>query len=80
MNLCLVQLILSNIYVMGFLMAVIYMLTINRCKFNKRTKVIIITLAITMCLQLSSAAINYNHELKDGECTIVALAYTLLSE
>jgi len=56
------------------------MLIVNRCKFNKRTKVVIIVLATTMCLSIASASLTYNRAASTGTCTIYALPYTIESQ
>ena len=65
-----------------FIAAIMYMLIKNRCKFNKRTKVVMIILSITMVLQASSAALSYQNSVdkNHGVCAIYPLAYTLLSQ
>ena len=59
MNLCLLQLILSSFYIFCFLATVIYMLIVNKCQFNKRTKVVIVVLAFSMILQGAASAFTY---------------------
>ena len=80
MNLCLLQLILSSCYIFFFLVAVIYMFRVNRCKFNKRTKVVITVLSLTMLLQGGASALTYIDYLKDGICGVYPLTYTILSQ
>jgi len=58
-SLCFISLILSAIYVVIFVATVAYLLYINKCKFNKRTKVVILILSMTMTLQLSSTVITF---------------------
>ena len=71
MNLCLLQLILSSSYIFCFLVAVTYMLVINRCSFNKRTKVVITILSLSMVLQGLASALTYVHyERHDTDCGI----------
>lgn len=79
-SLCLVQLILSSTYVFCFLMCVTYMLWKNKCKFNKRTKVVIAILSISMSLQMASTLNTYISELKTGYCNINQLSYSLLAQ
>lgn len=78
-SLCLVQLIMSSTYVFCFLMSVIYMLWVNKCKFNKRTKVVIGILSVTMSLQMASSINAYIGELNVGLCTVNSLSYSLLA-
>ena len=59
MTLCLVELVLSACSSLIFLVVIIYMLIINRCKFNKRTKVVIMTISISMCLSIGSSSLTY---------------------
>ena len=74
---CLVSLLTTSSYVMIFIFMTIYLLIINRCKFNKRTKVVISILACSMSLQLGSTLLAYMNELKEGECSVYPLAYTM---
>ena len=59
---CTVSLLTSCSYVGIFIMTTIYLLIINRCKFNKRTKVVISTLACSMTLQLGSSTLTYMNQ------------------
>ena len=52
-SLCLMQLVMSSFYIFVFLATTTYLLVTNRCKFNKRTKVVICILSVTMLLQIS---------------------------
>ena len=47
---CTVSFLTSCSYVMIFIFTTIYLLIINQCKFNKRTKVVISILACSMSL------------------------------
>ena len=80
MNLCLVQLLLSSCYMLFFSAAVIYMFAVNRCKFNKRTKVVIYVLSLSMILQGSASTITYVNYMRTDECGVFPLTYTLLSQ
>ena len=81
MNLCLLQLILSSCYIFFFLVAVIYMFSVNRCKFNKRTKVVISVLSLAMLLQGGASALTYIDYLhRDDICGVYPLTYTILSQ
>ena len=79
MELCLFQLISSSVYILVFLTAISYMLIKNRCKFNKRTKVVLIVLAMSMALQACSSTLTeWNYQDK-GDCAVYPLAYTMLA-
>ena len=80
MNLCLVQLILSGFYVVCFFSTVIYMLIINRCKFNKRTKIVIWALSLSIVLQECASILTYVNMTRKGVCAVYPLAYTILSQ
>ena len=79
-NLCLVQLSLAAAYIVCFLTALIYLLLVNRCKFNTRTKVVLILLALSMSLQTSSAVLSYTESLNQGACRVYPLAYAMLGQ
>jgi len=79
-SLCLLALIVSSVYIFCFLSTTTYLLVINRCKFNKRTKVVISILALTMSLQISSSLMTYIMEQRQGYCSVYPLAYALLSQ
>lgn len=77
MDLCLLQMIFTAAFAIGFLIAVIYMLTVNRCKFNKRTKVVIIVMTVTMCLAITSSTLIFIHKLHIGTCSLHPLPYAI---
>ena len=79
MTVCEIQLIASSIYIACFLTAVVYMLAINQCKFNKRTKVVIIFLGIAMSFGISSSILSYIDESEGGTCGVFPVSYTTLS-
>ena len=79
LNSCLVQLIITSIMYFIFLAAVIYMLHVNRCKFNKRTKVVICTMTVSMCFSFASSSLTYFYSVSEGKCTIYALPYSIQS-
>ena len=49
-TLCLIQLITSSVCMLIFLITVVYMSGVNMCKFNKRTKVVMSILLVTMSI------------------------------
>ena len=76
-SLCLVSLLMTMVYVMVFLASTIYLVAVNRCKFNKRTKVVLSILSVQMTLALGSSSLTYSNYMSKGECSIYPLAYTL---
>ena len=79
-DLCFAQLIITACLYFVFLGAVIYMLKVNRCKFNKRTKVVICTMTVSMCFSVTSSSLTYYNSESHGECTIYPLPYSVQSE
>ena len=63
-----------------FLIFAIYMLIKNKCKFNKRTKVVLSILLITMALQSNSAILTYLDSINKEGCGVYPLGYTILSQ
>ena len=57
------------------------MLAVNRCKFNKRTKVVIWVLSLAMMLQACASILTFiNERNHNGVCGLYPLAYTILSQ
>lgn len=79
LSICLVQVITSSANMALFLTAVIYMMVVNMCKFNKRTKVVICTLLATMCINIAASIVSFLNEIEKGRCMVYPLAYSLLS-
>lgn len=59
LTICLLQVMTSSVCMLTFLITVIYMLALNKCKFNKRTKVVISILFVTMSINISASAVSY---------------------
>ena len=56
-----------------------YMVIVNRCKFNKRTKVVLVVLSFSMMLQTCSSVMTYVNTFDKDACGVYPLAYTMLS-
>ena len=80
MELCIFQLILSAFYIFVYVLTVIYCLIINKCKFNKRTKVVLIVLSMAMTLQAASAVLTYIKEKREGFCSVYPITYTMICQ
>lgn len=80
LTICLMQVISSAFCMALFLTTVIYMLVINRCKFNKRTKIVICTLLVSMLLSISASVVTYLDEIEKGICKVYPLAYSILAQ
>ena len=76
-SLCLISMLMAMLYVMIFIASTIYLVAVNRCKFNKRTKVVISILSVQMTLALGAAILTYTNETRMGNCSVYPLAYTL---
>ena len=79
-SLCMVSLMLTALYALIFIATVIYLLILNRCKFNKRTKVVICILSMSMLLQMASSSLTYIQQQNNGFCGVYPLAYSLLAQ
>jgi len=76
-SLCFISLVMSSVYVLIFVTTSIYLIVINRCKFNKRTKIVISILSVQMSLAMGSSVLTYVNEQEMGTCSIYPLAYSL---
>ena len=74
---CLLSMLMALLYVMIFIATTIYLVAVNRCKFNKRTKVVISILSVQMTLAMGAAVLTYTNETHKGNCSVYPLAYTL---
>ena len=80
MELCFFQLILSAFYTFVYVLTVIYCLIINKCKFNKRTKVVLIVLSMAMSLQAASSVLTYIKNQKEEFCGVYPITYTMICQ
>ena len=76
-SLCLISMLMAMLYVMIFIASTIYLVAVNRCKFNKRTKVVISILSVQMTLAMGAVILTYTNETQKGTCSVYPLAYTL---
>ena len=80
MKLCFFQLILSAFYIFVYVLTVIYCLIINKCKFNKRTKIVLIVLSMAMSLQAIASVLTYIKEQREEFCGVYPITYTMICQ
>lgn len=77
---CFFSLVMSATYVALFIGATIYLVVVNRCKFNKRTKVVISILTVTNGSNLAGAILTEMNQIERDECSVYPLTYTMQAQ